>query len=96
MGTATLAIAVDACVGIAIHKLLPEFSIYPNPTTGKFFVRCQEGGLLSMRNDLGQLVYEQVLSGGENVIDPVLLPKGIYIVYLTKSGETFQGKLIKY
>lgn len=58
-----------------------DFTIYPNPNTGLFFVRgLGIKNTLTVYNTLGRKVYEQDINQKENQLDLSHLSKGVYFV----------------
>jgi len=78
------------------------FAVYPNPATGKFFVKINVKETMEARctviDLIGKTVYQNTLTlnTGENVGEIMLdhVGKGIYIVRLTLNGETVNQKLV--
>ena len=88
-GTQTTSIAFSACTGFsAISENKPEFSLIPNPSTGKFKLLASSGDLESVRvyNFEGRLLQEAQVNGLEQDFDLSLSP-GIYYV----EGKTAEG-----
>ncbi len=67
-----------------------QFSIFPNPTTGKFTIQTDASQVRGFRlyNNFGQLLESQTLEQGERTVE-VDLQKGIYYIQL----DTAQGYL---
>ena len=64
----------------------PELQIYPNPSTGKFFIQANEalsGAEIKIYDVLGKKVYDQQLTGmNSKEVDLSAQPRGIYLVSL--------------
>ena len=91
---------VSDCVGLAATSSVPfQFSVYPNPNNGEFFVGVKQPGVytrLKIYNATGQLVLEDVLTQTTQNFDIRNLDSGIYVVMLYESSELLQQvKLIK-
>jgi hypothetical protein len=78
------------------------FSVYPNPASGKFYLKVSLKESMDVRYTvldlIGKTVLDNVLSlnAGENIREISLenLPKGIYIIRLSLDGETVNQKLV--
>lgn len=71
---------------IAEHKI--DFSIYPNPTTGLFYLNLQQPAEVQIYTPLGQLVYSNSLHTGESRIDLLKNLPGVYFLSI-HSNDTF-------
>ena len=88
--------------GISVKELSKtEFSISPNPTSGKFTITLdseeQETYTLSVKNVIGQTLLNKELTIGSVLSEEILLEdykKGIYFVSLTNKKGTKTTKLI--
>jgi hypothetical protein len=74
-------------------------SLYPNPTTGTFFIHPSETGdaNLLVMNSCGEVIYQNYVDSkkGEPMevkLDTTLKP-GIYMVKLEVSGKIYSSKL---
>jgi hypothetical protein len=75
-----------------------EFTLYPNPTTGKFQLRTEIPGMYTVElvNILGERILSAELKNGTIEIDLSGHSGGIYFVTLhTKEGSSFSRKIIK-
>jgi alpha-tubulin suppressor-like RCC1 family protein len=78
-----------------------EFSIYPNPSTGNYFintnaVNSNTEAIVEIHNLLGENIYSSSLSKlKNNAINISEKPSGIYFVTIISNGKTFTQKLIK-
>lgn len=57
-------------------------SIYPNPTSGKFYVECENMRHIRIVNYLGQYVYDSGVEGNQAYINLSDINKGIYIIQI--------------
>lgn len=82
---------------------LDGFGVYPNPTTGKFYVQFNTPGKvnevkISVTNVTGQKVYQQVFqhNGGNfnQQLDLANQPSGVYFVELQADGQKLIRKLV--
>lgn len=75
-----------------------EFDVYPNPFTNEFIVKNKSGRtdyFINVYNTLGRLVYSEILSGENNIIDTKELNSGMYFLYI-EGQEKFIFKIVKY
>mgnify|MGYP001560525256 CR=1 FL=1 len=74
-----------------------DFKIYPNPNNGSFQIQIEkeiENCELVLFNSIGQKVYEQKISQGENKINSTNLSVGLYPYVLLKNKQLVsRGKL---
>jgi len=85
--------------GLAENTLRPTFSVYPNPSTGKF--RIDTDGLTHFRNFnvdiynvLGKLIYSTAGTYSSCDIDLQTLPRGIYIVKISDEDAVLTRRVI--
>ena len=79
-------------VGIQEYVSNETVSAFPNPTSGKIFIR--EKGEITVYNSLGEIVLSENITEA-NEIDLSNQPKGVYYVKLSDSNlKTKTGKLI--
>ncbi|MBL7921626.1 MAG: T9SS type A sorting domain-containing protein [Bacteroidia bacterium] len=83
--TATVAISVSPCTGIATANGAGNFKIYPNPSQGIVTLNFGEtfSGRLNLFNALGQLLGEQKINEIEKTeLNLSSYPKGVYLIKL--------------
>lgn len=72
-------------------SLAREFSVYPNPSNGKFIVTAKGIGNMKvptkMYDGIGRLMYQLDISEGENPINFNQLPSGVYYLNIENAGE---------
>lgn len=73
-----------------INTHLKETTIYPNPTTGVFYIRGGAFDRVKVFNTLGDICYE----GSESKIDFSKHKKGVYFIHKTTSEHTKVEQLI--
>lgn len=102
VGTTTVAQKVMICVGIEDLNLDNniEARIYPNPNNGVFtieFVNTIDNGKIEIRNTLGQLLKQELISSNALVeIDMSNEVNGIYFIYVVAENRAVNvGKIIK-
>jgi hypothetical protein len=84
----------DATLSV-VSSEIADFNIYPNPTTGEFFIELLSADEVSMKiySLSGQLVQQQDLDRRINRVQHNL-KSGIYLVDLTIDGQRSTKKLI--
>ena len=64
-------------------------SIYPNPTSGDLYINAMNMTRVSIVNTMGQVVYEQTVSGDETKVDMTKYEDGVYMVNIyTENGSS--------
>jgi hypothetical protein len=96
--TATVNLTVQWCTGInQLDPLNTDFSIYPNPTQGMFFVKTElntEHDVI-IYNNLGQIIQKTKLNS-DTRIDLSKEANGIYqVIILNKGKAVFSTKVIR-
>jgi len=72
-----------------------SISVYPNPSSGRFFINSSELiNSITVRNILGAVVNSVVVSSLSDVIDLTAENKGIYLVDIKTNSGTITKKLI--
>jgi hypothetical protein len=69
--------------------------IYPNPVVDELHVEAEDGSVVNLLNTLGTVVQTIVVTQKHMKIDLQNLPKGIYIVRITRDHTCMQYKIIK-
>ncbi len=95
----------DYCVNIlpptAISNTQEEAPrLYPNPNDGSFFLDLKQADQLEVYNNLGQLVYQKIISEPlaaphHLVLDPSL-SAGIYYLHVQYQNKVYRQKFFKY
>ena len=67
----------------AVEEVEVVNAIYPNPTSGDLHVNATAMTHVSVYNAMGQMVYDQEVSGDEMVIDMSQYESGVYMVKVT-------------
>lgn len=84
--------------GIEEEKILNSNSVYPNPSDGFFRLSIEneiDRGAIILINSLGQKVYEHKITNGQNNINTVNLPSGLYTYFIIRDEvQISNGKLI--
>lgn len=75
-----------------------DFTIYPNPSEGKFSLKFEEpiAGKISVTTLDGKSVFaEDMKETSEHKMDLSEIPSGVYIITLTKGSKTYSKRIIK-
>lgn len=78
------------------------FTIFPQPSNGKFTIRLSETiqhGQITVLNNMGQIVYRKNITGaGELVINDPAIANGLFHFKITdyQTGESFTGNISTY
>ena len=59
-----------------------EIAVYPNPTSGEFYVECENMKNIRIVNYIGQIVYNSDVEGNQIYINLSDINKGIYIIQI--------------
>jgi hypothetical protein len=92
-------VLVDFRTGLNDAQTDIIFSIYPNPSTGKFNVNTKETMIgkteVTLYNVLGAKVYNQriEMNGKTAEINAEGLPSGIYLLQLINSGKQYTQRV---
>lgn len=75
------------------------YTVYPNPGTGKYFIKLLEGttisaGTIEVYNLLGEMVLDSKVQSNITPIDLSQQPNGVYFVNLKTENGVFVQKLI--
>lgn len=82
---AVITVAVDACTGIIQQEdAESRLIIYPNPTTGIFYVEVSSNTLIRVSDNLGRTILEQNFDPGKQSVDLSAFSNGVYFL---KCGE---------
>lgn len=90
--TKTLNISVSVCTGVeALSGSSIEVKIYPNPNTGDFMIEGRAEEVVSVTNELGQVIKTLKLNSANNYSASVTnLASGVYFV----NGRNFKEKIV--
>ncbi len=88
-------IACDPTVSAIEPAEFPEFSIYPNPSSGQFSIKLEEPSIRNLEvvlyNSMGQLVFNQSAMNSEfvkNIDLSINFAAGLYWLQLIAEGES--------
>lgn len=88
----------QGAVGIKEHEQGFGTMIYPNPSSGKFYIRTSESKqkqAVKLLNGLGEKVYEGFLETNETLIDLSDFNSGIYFISIVTEKGIYTSKFIK-
>lgn len=86
-------VSVEYFIGVKENKI--DWSIAPNPTTGIIVIKSAEQGSVSIRNNAGQMVVAETMSG-TNAIDLSTVPAGVYFATIKTANGSNTQKIIKF
>ena len=86
--------------GIATNNKQSTFSIYPNPSTGKYSIELSEGTDVSkltieVSNLLGEVIYQSKINNKQSTIDISKEPNGIYFVRIIGGEQALNQKVVR-
>jgi hypothetical protein len=87
---------VDACTGISnIATNAIMVNLYPNPNNGAFNIEVEQEVIVTVMNNLGQVVYTGSLQKGINQLSLDNQAAGLYFVTLQLGNESKTIKMIR-
>ena len=93
IGTQQVTQSVELCTGIIDNKEKDRlFMIYPNPSSGEFFIETSVEMKIVILSTLGQILRTEQLSSGINTISLYNLAPGIYFI---TSDSQYRGQMTK-
>ncbi|MES2681470.1 MAG: T9SS type A sorting domain-containing protein [Bacteroidota bacterium] len=91
---ATVTISVQRCTGINELQSGEEISVYPNPSNGNFTIKSGVAMILSITNELGQIVKTVSLTeNNKNEVNISGLSNGIYFITGENNGTKINKKI---
>ncbi|MBL7901878.1 MAG: T9SS type A sorting domain-containing protein [Bacteroidia bacterium] len=92
----TCTVVVEVCVGLEEEKTgMSPFIIYPNPSKGVFILESSTNLEISVHNALGQLVLDQKLPAGKQLLDLSEQAEGVYYLSCKTNGISRVVRLVK-
>jgi hypothetical protein len=85
-------ISIDLITGVAENSV-QDISVYPNPANDKLFILSDNIKNVEIFNLLGKVVFETETINPNGSIDIANLPKGTYIVRITKDNSVISKKI---
>ena len=95
-GEIVFAVNADCVDGISELDFV-NFEVYPNPAMTEFNIELNapaQRSLVQIYNLKGQLIYESLLSNGNNFIDATDWASGIYQIQITSDDSLLNQKII--
>lgn len=85
------------CTGIAENSGALAFSLFPNPGTGYYTLRCEQGGdkTITITDLTGKRIYTTTFSGNLTEIHLEELAAGVYVAELSLENSVVRTKVIK-
>lgn len=94
--SASYSLTVSDCVVLPESKAnATNFRVFPNPTTGEFFVDLKTESKVEVNNLLGELIYSGLLNSGIHKMDLNECAKGVYIITFRTESSRHTQRLIK-
>lgn len=94
--TAVVTQSVDACTGILTNKtVLNGIKLFPNPVSNVLNIDLKNSQQIEIINAIGQIVYSDYMSQGNNAINIENLSTGLYIVKAHGGAVSVMAKFIK-
>jgi len=82
-------------LAVSCSNLPKEFSVYPNPNAGEFFVEgAEQNRELVVTDMLGQVVMKTMIDSQKTKVDMSHLNKGIYFISTDSYGEHICRKIV--
>ena len=74
----------------------PLISVYPNPGSGRFYIKSEESGALqvSVMNLTGQIVLSQRMEGDQDVVEMSSYPAGTYLMKVETDNGVYVTKIV--
>jgi len=85
-----IVVGVDVCTGIT--TVLEDKLVYPNPTSGKVFIKAKHVESILVSNILGEVVRLEI---GKNEVNLSNYPRGVYVFSIKTAEGTFVKRIIK-
>lgn len=69
--------------------------IYPNPSSGLLSIQnALVGQKITLLNQLGQVLHQEILNSTQKDLDLSYLPKGVYFVEISDENRSFREKVV--
>jgi hypothetical protein len=86
---------LGTCTGLNELNKNNNVSIYPNPSSGKFFIQAGSRSEIQIYNALGSVIYNGKLEEGSNTINLNEQADGIYYIRIKENTDQAYYKIIK-
>ena len=73
---------------------IESIQLFPNPSSGLVNFKAESTGLLTVRNNLGQIVGQHEVNSGLNQVDLGTLPNGMYLVIVSNQRVVKQSRIM--
>jgi len=89
-------VRVSGCAGInEFTGGSNSLSVYPNPSNGEFTMQASDEIIITLVNDLGQLIRViELSSANNNKVTITDVPQGIYFISGEKDNTRFNQKIV--
>lgn len=88
--------SVSVCTSVnKIGNVLNAVRLYPNPITADIILELPENANIIIYNSLDQVIFNQNLTDGNNVIGLESLAKGIYVVQISNASYKANYRVVK-
>lgn len=92
--TASIVVTVETCQSINSNETNLGISVYPNPSTGQFFITLNENTVVKVYNALGEVIMNETLLMGQHIINLTKYETGVYFIKATANNKQQIIKLI--
>lgn len=97
VNSAVVTQSVSACTGVnELGNAFNAVRLYPNPTSSDITLELPENANVVIYNSLGQVIFNQNLTYGNNVINLDALAKGIYVVQISNAANKANYRVVKH
>ena len=69
--------------------------VYPNPTSGMFYVQAPEGSNLTLIDMNGKAIAKRTAKGTEEIMDLTELAQGVYLLEVNYAGQLYRERVVK-
>jgi aminopeptidase N len=90
-----ISLARNPALGLSQYSEFAEVIVYPNPASNQFTIANAEGSTLQITDVAGRQVEMHKVNEANAIVDISQLPKGIYLIKVSRNANTSFTKLIK-
>jgi len=92
----SLSVVVSDSTSVGIFKDLQnyQFAIFPNPSSGKFYVHFNEVDEIKIYTINGKLILSKDVSDKEKTVIDTILSQGVYLIHFIRSNTLIIQKVI--
>lgn len=91
----TVTVMVDYCLGMETTVIADEPSVYPNPSSDTWWLKCPTPMTITIFDATGRVIYANTYEAGTHLIDTVPLDKGVYPTRINIGKTSGFVKLIR-